>query len=75
MGLTRREIEGLLAGKLCCFQAGYPEPDEPHICVYFGETNDDVLKSMRKQYPDDTSMQRALGEPKDFRTIPERGDN
>jgi hypothetical protein len=74
LGLTRREIEGLLAGKLCCFHAETPYAGAQHICIYFAESNAGLLQRLREAYPD-TASQAALGAPLDLRTRPERGDN
>jgi hypothetical protein len=74
LGLTRAEVKGLLEGKVCCFPAGQPHADAPHICVYFGETSADVLARLREAYPDEAS-QAAFAEPLDLRTRPARGDN
>jgi predicted transcriptional regulator len=75
LGLTRPEIEGLLAGKTCCFQANVPYEGAQHVCIYFGETNRDVLERMRAAYHPDPATQDALDNPRDLRTRPERGDN
>lgn len=62
LGLTRTEIEGLLAGHRCCFNARPPEAPGPHICIFFGETDHDALLAVRAAYPD------GMPEPKDYRT-------
>jgi hypothetical protein len=69
LGLTRKEIEGLLAGKVCCFPAGKPTPNSPHICVHFGETNADAAAAVERSF--------ASGAPKavDLRTKPSNEDN
>jgi hypothetical protein len=75
LGLTRQEVDGLLAGKTCCFQADVPYVGAPHVCIYYGETNADVLQAMRSAYHPDPSTTEALDNPRDLRTRPERGDN
>lgn len=61
LGLTRQEIDGLLEGKRCCFEARLPEAPGPHICIYFGETNEDVLARLRVPYGE-------MPAAKDYRT-------
>ncbi|MEY4545373.1 MAG: hypothetical protein RL685_1568 [Pseudomonadota bacterium] len=61
LGLTRTEVEGLLAGKRCCFLARPPEAPGPHICIYFGETDEEALRAVSTAYPD------GMPEPKDYR--------
>lgn len=40
LGITRREIEGLLAGNVCCFITRPEVGGGPHICLWFAETDD-----------------------------------
>lgn len=75
LGLTRQEIEGLLAGKVCCFHADTPAFGEPHVCVYFGETNADVIERIKDAYGAGTTDAQAIRNVVDLRTRPERGDN
>lgn len=65
LGLTRYEVEGLLAGKRCCFVTKPPQPPGPHICIYFGETNADALRACSAAYPE------GMPEPVDYRTEPD----
>ena len=51
LGLTRTEIEGLLAGKRCCFVAKAPAAPGPHICVWFAETDADLIARVPEMYP------------------------
>lgn len=74
LGLTRQEIDALAAGNVCCFTEGKPHIDAGHICIYFGETNADLIRRLREAYTDPASR-AALAEPLDLRTRPERGDN
>lgn len=69
LGLTRREIEGLLAGKVCCFPAGKPSPNSPHICIHFGETNADAALAVERSFGDN------MPSIADLRTKPSSEDN
>jgi hypothetical protein len=62
LGLTRKEVEGLLAGHRCCFNAKPPEAPGPHICIFFGETDEEALRAVSAAYPD------GMPEPKDYRS-------
>lgn len=68
LGLTRRELEGLLEGKVCCYPAGKPTPDSVHICIYFGETNADAQHAMSKSF-------EQMPVPIDYRTQKASEDN
>jgi hypothetical protein len=63
LGITRLEIEGLLAGLRCCFVAQLPEAPGPHICLWFAETDADLLVKLDQMYPDGLPA-----EVKDYRT-------
>lgn len=39
LGVTRTEIEGLLAGNVCCFITRPELGGGPHICLWFAETD------------------------------------
>lgn len=69
LGLTRKEIEGLLAGKVCCFPAGKPTPNSPHICIHFGETNADAVAAVERSFGGD------MPELNDWRTKLSGEDN
>jgi hypothetical protein len=62
LGITRTEIEGLLAGKRCCFIATPPQAPGPHICLWFAETDEALLGRLGEMYPD------GVPEPVDYRT-------
>lgn len=64
LGITRREIEGLLEGKRCCFPGGLPEAGGgPHICLWFAETDADLIARLAEMYP-----AGVPAEVKDYRT-------
>ena len=63
LGITRREIEGLLAGLRCCFISKEPEAPGPHICLWFAETDADLIAKLDEMYPDGAPVQVA-----DYRT-------
>lgn len=63
LGITRAEIDGLLAGKRCCFIAMDPEAPGPHICLWFAETDADLIAKLGEMYPDGVPA-----EIKDYRT-------
>jgi hypothetical protein len=63
LGITRREIEGLLAGARCCFVSRPPEAPGPHICLWFAETDADLLAKLGEMYPDGLPA-----EVRDYRT-------
>lgn len=50
LGITRREIEGLLAGRRCCFEADVPVPG-PHICLWFADDDDALVARIPEMYP------------------------
>lgn len=75
LGLTRQEIAGLTAGNVCCYAADKPEAGMGHICIYFGETNADVLARIHAAYAANTTDAAAIAAPVDLRTRLERGDN
>lgn len=75
LGLTRREIQGLLEGRLCCFREGKPEADSRHICIVFAETDADLVARLRAAYRDDEATRAAFDKVVDCRTKPARGDN
>jgi len=62
LGLTRTEIEGLLAGKRVAFIAKPPQAPGPHIWIYFGETDEAALRAVSVAYPE------GMPEPKDYRS-------
>ena len=63
LGITRTEIEGLLAGKRCCFVALPPEAPGPHICLWFAEDDAGLIARIDEMYPDGAPV-----EAKDYRT-------
>ncbi len=63
LGITRAEIDGLLAGKRCCFITKPELGGGPHICLWFAETDDDLIAKLDEMYPDGRP-----GEIKDYRT-------
>lgn len=40
LGITRREIEALLAGYCCCFNTSPEVGGGPHICLWFAESDE-----------------------------------
>jgi len=65
LGITRREIEGLLEGLRCCF-AVRPElggGPHPHIDLWFAETDADLIARMAEMFPE-----RQPAEVLDLRT-------
>jgi hypothetical protein len=52
LGITRLEIEGLLAGERCCFPTKPELGGGPHVCLWFGETDDDLIGKLGQMYPD-----------------------
>lgn len=52
LGITRREIVGLLEGQRCCFPADVPRAPGPHICLWFAEDDDGLLAKLDEMYPD-----------------------
>ena len=50
LGITRGEIEGLLAGKRCCFVTKPELGGGPHICLWFAETDHDLLARLGEMY-------------------------
>jgi hypothetical protein len=65
LGITARELDGLLAGERCCFVASAPQAPGPHICLWFGETDADLLAKLGEMYP-----QGAPVEVGDYRAQP-----
>jgi hypothetical protein len=63
LGITRGEVEGLLDGKRCCFITKEPEAPGPHICLWFAETDDDLIAKLGQMYPEGIPA-----EIKDYRT-------
>ena len=63
LGITRREIAGLLDGKRCCFVARPELGGGPHICLWFAETDEDLIAKLGEMYPDGVPT-----EIRDFRT-------
>lgn len=51
IGLTRSEIDRLVRGERVCSNAAPPAAPGPHLCIYFGETDDAILRAMRDNYP------------------------
>lgn len=62
LGITRREIEGLLAGERCCFPTRPELGGGPHICLWFAETDAELLGRLHEMYPD------GMPRPIDYRT-------
>lgn len=63
LGVTRREIEGLLAGQRCCFITP-PCASGPHICLWFAEDDDALIARLHEIFPD------GVPEPVDYRSKP-----
>lgn len=51
IGITRREIDGLLEGKRCCVPTKPELGGGPHICLWFAETDADLLARLGEIYP------------------------
>jgi hypothetical protein len=62
IGITRREIVGLLEGHRCCFPNDKPEAPGPHICLWFAEDDAGLIARLGEMYPD------GMPEPVDYRT-------
>ena len=63
LGITRREIEGLLAGHRCCFPGNLPGVGPgPHVCLWFAEDDAGLLARLDEMYPD------GVPSPVDYRT-------
>lgn len=52
LGITRRELEGLVAGERCCFPNDKPQAPGPHICLWFAEDDAGLLARLDEMYPD-----------------------
>lgn len=66
LGITRKEIDRLLAGeRICCSSAGQPGDPGTHLCIYGGETDEAILERMDKAYPIGTPppIEDRRGEP------------
>lgn len=50
LAFTREEMERLIAGERICSDPTRLAPG-PHLCIYGGETNEDILALMEKYYP------------------------
>ena len=64
LGITRREIEGLLAGERCCFINTPAVGGGPHVCLWFAET-DEAFEAM---YPQMFGEEVAPEQVNDLRT-------
>lgn len=62
LGITRHEVEGLLDGKRCCFVPLPNGTGGPHICLWFAESDDDLLARLPEIFPD------GVPTPIDYRT-------
>jgi hypothetical protein len=63
LGITRTEIMGLLEGQRCCFPSRPELGGGPHICLWFGETDDDLTARLGEMFP--SGLPAAI---KDLRT-------
>ena len=64
LGITRREIEALLAGYCCCFGTSPETGGGPHVCLWFAET-DEAFEAM---YPQMFGEEVAPDKVNDLRT-------
>jgi|GEM_PF-3208724 len=51
LGITRGEIDGLLAGARCCFITKPELGGGPHICLWFAETDAELLARLHEMLP------------------------
>lgn len=63
LGITRVEIEGLLAGKPCRFITTPELGGGPRICLWFAETDADLVARLDEMFPE-----RRPAEVLDLRT-------
>jgi hypothetical protein len=62
IGLTRADIERLMAGERVCSNP-FPVAPGPHLCIYAAETDQDLLTRLADRYPADCPVEDHRGEP------------